>query len=148
MLLIILAVFNVIPFVSLLSGLLVVILGLQMAVGMKQARLPKFILDRQLPPEGVRTALLSFVPKVQAVEKYIRPRWQFTEAPVVDCINGLVLAALGCVIALPVPFTNLIPAVVIIIMGLGLLERDGLMQVVAASLGIGAISLSYYLIFS
>ncbi|MBT8422030.1 MAG: exopolysaccharide biosynthesis protein, partial [Gammaproteobacteria bacterium] len=37
--------------------------------------------------------------------------------------------------ALPIPFANLGPALVIIIMALGLLERDGVIQVFAASIG-------------
>lgn len=134
-LLILISVFNVIPSVALLSVTLVTILGLQMAAGMTQARLAKMIFDRQLPPERVRAALLSLVPKIRVIERYVHPRWHFTEAPVVDRINGLLLTALGIVIAIPLPFINLGPAIIVIIIGPGLLERDGVVQVVAAGLG-------------
>ncbi|TNC81384.1 MAG: ABC transporter permease [Oleiphilus sp.] len=139
MLLILIAVFNVLPLISIISGLLVIALGAQMALGLRQARLPRFILDRQLPPDKVKSALLSVAPRVRKIERYIRPRWHFTEAPIVDRINGIVLALLGCIIAIPLPLTNLAPAAIVIMMGMGLLERDGLVQVIAAALGLAAI---------
>lgn len=147
-LLILFAAFNVIPFVSLFSGLLASVLGMQMVLGMRQAWLPGFILHWQLPAKHVRSALLAFEPRIRAIERYIRPRWQFSEAPIVDRINGLIIAILGIIIALPIPFTNLGPALVIVVMGLGLLERDGLVQTLAVGFGITAITLIYFLVFA
>lgn len=147
-LLVLIAAFNVIPFVSLFSGLLVSILGFQMFLGMRRARLPKVILNWDLPPDRVRAALLLFEPRIRAIEKYIRPRWQFAEAPIVDRINGLVIAILGIIVALPLPFLNLAPAIVIVVMGLGLLERDGLVQFVALGFGLVSMALIYYLLFA
>lgn len=146
--LILIAVFNVIPLVSILSGLVVVILGVQMIIGKRQARLPAFIIDYSLPSNSVKRALLTLVPKVRRIEKYVRPRLIFTEAPVVDRINGVVITILGFIIILPIPFTNIIPAIVVIFMGIGLSERDGLVQILAACLGVISMALSYYFIFS
>jgi len=141
MLLILVAMFNLIPFISLFAGLLITVLGVQMALGMRRARLPKSILDRQLPPERVRQALAVFEPRVRAMERFVRPRWRFTEAPIVDRCNGLVIALLGLVVAIPFPFTNLGPALVVVIMGLGLMERDGLVQLGAAAVGLAGVAL-------
>ncbi len=139
MLLILVAIFNVVPFVSVLAGFLVVVLGLQMSFGMRRTWLPRTILDRQLPAEKVRAALLMFIPKIQAIERYVKPRWQFTEAPIVDRFNGVVIAFLGMIIALPVPFANMAPAIVVVVMGLGLMERDGVVQLGAALVGLLAL---------
>ena len=147
MLLVLVAIFSVIPFVSLIAGLLVTILGLQMAVGLPSAWLPKSILDWQLPSDRVRTALLAFESKVLTIERYVRPRWLFTEAPIVDRINGLIITILGMVITLPIPFTNIGPALVVILLGLGLMERDGLVQLSAACMGLTAVGTVYYFIF-
>ncbi len=140
-LLVMFAAFNIIPLVSLISGLLVALLGLQMALGKRQARLPRRILDWPLPGDKVSAALFAFEKKIIVLERYIRPRWQFSEAPIVDRINGLLIASLGLIIALPLPFTNIGPAIVIVVMGLGLLERDGLVQVIAFSIGLLAVGL-------
>jgi hypothetical protein len=119
-----------------------------MSVGGRQVRLPKFILDRPLPAIRVKGALLSMLPTVQTIERYVRPRLIFTEAPVVDRFNGVVIAVLGLVISLPIPFTNIIPAIVVIFMGIGLSERDGLVQILAACLGFVSMGLSFYFIFN
>ncbi|MDX1450968.1 MAG: exopolysaccharide biosynthesis protein [Oleiphilaceae bacterium] len=148
MLLVLLAIFNIVPFVSLVAGLLIVSLGLQMAFGLRRVWLPKAIMDRALPQSSVRKALLAFEPRVRKIERYVRPRWHFTEAPIVDRINGFVIALLGAVITLPLPLTNLGPALVVVLMGLGLLERDGLVQLGAALLGIGAMLAVYVFLFT
>ncbi len=134
--LVMISAFNVIPIISMVAGPLVSVLGIQMFLGMKRARLPAAILDRELPPERVEAALRAMEPRVRAIERYVRPRWHFTEAPVVDRLNGLIIAVLGLVIAIPLPFTNIGPALVVIVMGLGLLERDGLVQVIATGFGV------------
>lgn len=147
MLLVLFSIFNVIPFVSLFAGLFVVSLGLQMAAGMSRAWLPAAILDRRLPAERVRAALLAFEPKVRAIERYVRPRWRFSEAPIFDRINGLIIAFLGIIIMIPLPLTNLGPAFLVVFMGLGLLERDGLLQIIAACISLIMMTLITYLIF-
>ncbi len=134
--LVMISAFNVIPIISMVAGPLVSVLGIQMFLGMNRARLPAAILDRELPPERVEAALRAMEPRVRVIERYVRPRWHFTEAPVVDRLNGLIIAVLGLVIAIPLPFTNIGPALVVIVMGLGLLERDGLVQVIAAGFGV------------
>ncbi|WP_202802004.1 exopolysaccharide biosynthesis protein [Catenovulum agarivorans] len=135
-LLIVISIFNVIPFASLIAGLLIICLGLQMSFGRTQAWLPSVILDRKLDSNSVIVALQTFEPKIRTIEQYLRPRLQFTEAYIVDRINGLIIALLGAIITLPIPLTNIAPALIVIVMGLGLLERDGLVQLIAAFLGI------------
>jgi len=141
MLLMLVAIFSVVPLVSLIAGLLVASLGVQMGLGMNHPWIPGRILDRRLPSSRVRNALLVFAPRVRSMERYIRPRWQFSEAPIVDRINGIVIALLGLIIMLPLPLTNLPSAFIVIVMGMGLMERDGLIQISAASIGVVAIML-------
>ncbi|WP_199244038.1 exopolysaccharide biosynthesis protein [Bacterioplanes sanyensis] len=135
MYLVLVAVFNVIPLVSMVAGLVSVAIGLQMALGVAKVWLPKSILDYPLKASSVRAALLLIERKIKTMERFIRPRWQFSEAPVVDRINGMVVVALGGVIVIPLPLANLGPALIILLMGLGLMERDGMLQVGAATIG-------------
>lgn len=135
MLLILLSIFNIIPFVSLFAGLLIMLLGGQMIIGRTTVWLPRIILDRQLHTKSVIKALQIFEPRVRGIERYLRPRLQFTEASIVDRLNGLLIVFLGMIIALPIPLTNIAPAILLVVMGLGLLERDGLVQLCAAIIG-------------
>ena len=144
--LIILAAFNIIPFVSTFSGLLVASIGIQLLLGFSRLYLPDRMLDHPLPAERVRSSLTVFSQKVMTLEKFIQPRWHFTEAPIVDRFNGMVIMLLGIVIALPIPFANFGPAFVLVIMALGLLERDGVVQVLAVVFGFSLMGVIYTLL--
>lgn len=135
MLLMLIALFNVLPLVSIIGGILIATLGLQMILGRRKAWLPSVILDRELPNDKVQAILRTFEPKVRKLEQYIYPRIQYMEAPVVDQVNGCIILLLGLLISLPFPFTNIAPAFVVMIMGLGLMERDGLLQIGSFLLG-------------
>ena len=148
MLLIIIAIISVLPLISFVAGILIFMLGGQMLMGKVAAWLPKAVLDYQLNGLKVKNAFLAFAPRVSAFEKYIRPRWQITEAPIVDRLNGLVIMLLGATIAVPLPLTNIGPALVINLMGLGLMERDGLVQVASLFLAMLTIALLYFFVFS
>ncbi|HFQ5211857.1 TPA: exopolysaccharide biosynthesis protein [Vibrio vulnificus] len=149
MLLMLIALFNVLPLVSIIGGILIATLGLQMILGRRKAWLPSVILDRELPNDKVQAILRTFEPKVRKLEQYIYPRIQYMEAPVVDQVNGCIILLLGLLISLPFPFTNIAPAFVVMIMGLGLMERDGLLQIGSFLLGMLSIGgISYFLILS
>ncbi|ENV2990687.1 exopolysaccharide biosynthesis protein [Vibrio vulnificus] len=149
MLLMLIALFNVLPLVSIIGGILIATLGLQMILGRRKAWLPSVILDRELPNDKVQAILRTFEPKVRKLEQYIYPRIQYMEAPVVDQVNGCIILLLGLLISLPFPFTNIAPAFVVMIMGLGLMERDGLLQIGSFLLGMLSIGgIGYFLILS
>ncbi|WP_046030861.1 exopolysaccharide biosynthesis protein [Vibrio vulnificus] len=149
MLLMLIALFNVLPLVSIIGGILIATLGLQMIWGRRKAWLPSVILDRELPNDKVQAILRTFEPKVRKLEQYIYPRIQYMEAPVVDQVNGCIILLLGLLISLPFPFTNIAPAFVVMIMGLGLMERDGLLQIGSFLLGMLSIGgIGYFLILS
>ncbi|EGR0751417.1 TPA: exopolysaccharide biosynthesis protein [Vibrio vulnificus] len=149
MLLMLIALFNVLPLVSIIGGILIATLGLQMILGRRKAWLPSVILDRELPNDKVQAILRTFEPKVRKLEQYIYPRIQYMEAPVVDQVNGCIILLLGLLISLPFPFTNIAPAFVVMVMGLGLMERDGLLQIGSFLLGMLSIGgIGYFLILS
>lgn len=56
MLLMLIALFNVLPLVSIIGGILIATLGLQMILGRRKAWLPSVILDRELPNEKVQAS--------------------------------------------------------------------------------------------
>jgi hypothetical protein len=146
MLLVLSSILAVIPFISIIGGLLISILGIQMVFGRTKAWLPKVILDKTLPNQSLLFALRSFEPRIRTIERHVYPRLHFTEAPIIDRINGLILSLLGLVIALPIPFANFPLTLIVIVMGLGLLERDGALQIAAATLGLLSMYGVYYLI--
>ena len=109
-----------------LSGPLVVLVGLQMMALRKQPWLPKFIADR-----GPRRHFIqSFERKISRLLKWVdritTPRMQaLIDAPYSRIFSGVLLVVLGILLSLPIPFTNYVFGVLLIVFALALLERDG-----------------------
>jgi hypothetical protein len=67
--------------------------------------------------------------------KITRARWfKFANHPRIAQINGLCLAWLTFLLMLPIPFTNPIPTVVMLMLVVAILEADGLLMVVCYAL--------------
>jgi hypothetical protein len=104
-------------------GTPVLILGIQMGLGMRSPKFPRFIARRTIP----RAALLRLgegSPWVRKVERYVRPRPGWFTSPLGDRVFGWLTAYVAIMLILPGPGTNGPPAFGNIIMALGLIEND------------------------
>jgi hypothetical protein len=104
------------------------LIAAQMALGVRSLWLPKKI-SRFKFPQKFSTQLLKNLGKVtNLLTKIVRPRLsKIAENPYVWRFNGLCIAWLAILLALPIPFTNPVPAVAIIILAVATLEADGLL---------------------
>lgn len=113
------------------------ILAAQMAVGRRSPWLPKQIAQYQLP-NWLIVNLLKNLQKITGVlEKIARPRLrQFAESHQAWQLNGLCIIWLTVLLILPIPFTNPIPTVGILLLAVATLEADGLLMCFAYGLTI------------
>ena len=77
-----------------------------------------------LPP-GVSMVLA--LPLLEKVETVVRPRLGALTGRVGACLAGLACTMLAIVLVLPIPFANLVPALALGALSLGLTRKDGLM---------------------
>ncbi|HEY5705011.1 MAG TPA: exopolysaccharide biosynthesis protein [Terrimicrobiaceae bacterium] len=117
-----------IPGISIPFGLAVTLCGLRIAFGHKPW-LPAFILNRRIS-YSVLERMVHFGCKIyEKLEKVIRPRLGFLFTPGLGMVTGLAIALSGIFLSLPIPppfpLTNTIPGFAIILLSLGLMERDG-----------------------
>jgi hypothetical protein len=70
----------------------------------------------------------------------LRPRWSIFYSPTLRWFWGLWVLLMALIIFLPIPFGNLFPAVSLLMFGLGLLTRDGLMLVLSLLLGLAGLT--------
>jgi hypothetical protein len=118
-----------IPMLSIPFGLVIMLMGLRIATGRKP-QLPQFILRRQIKNHTLE-AIVGFGLKLcRRVEKLAKPRMHFLrEHPNAIKLIGVGLASGGLQLLLPlpplIPLSNTIPAVSVILLALGLIERDG-----------------------
>lgn len=138
-----LAVVAVAPGVSLVAGLLLIIPAFQMIAGHTAPVFPRRIADRPLPTLHLAAAIQRAVPVLRYLERAIHPRWPPPYETTKRVVGIIVTLLSTTLILIPVPLSNVIPALVIALISLAYLEEDGLVLLIAlaaglAVLGVGA----------
>ena len=130
-----------IPGMSAVVALPTGIISAQMITGSGQIRLPKALLKRSIPRKAFAGAVKTILPFLERAEKGVRPRWEWTTSPVAKRFLGAFIFLMACIIALPIPITNMPPAIAIFIIALGLVERDGKLIALGVLIGLASIAL-------
>lgn len=150
-LLVIFAAFNLIPLppgASTFLGLPMVIVATQMMMGTRRPWLPAFLLNRSISAEQFRVAMAWVVPRLVRIERLIRPRyWPFWRRQG-DRVIGFLAFVLAIVVTLPIPLGNWLPAFSTALLGLSLVERDGLLFALGSVCGILALSVTAFVVGS
>ena len=119
-----------IPFMSTALGAPMLLIGIAVVLN-RVPWLPDRLLDHALPGETVQHVLERAAHTAQRFEHLVRPRLlALTATPFVNACNGLVLVVVVLLLMAPlplVPFANTLPAIAIILVCLGMAERDGVM---------------------
>jgi hypothetical protein len=118
-----------IPFAAAIAAL-----GVQLALGFREPRLPGWVKRQSMSRERFLRFVVRTEPLLQRIERWVRPRPTGLTEGSGERLLGVVLIALSTVLALPIPLGNLPIAVSIVVIALGLLEGDGS----ALTLGIAA----------
>jgi len=131
MLLILLALpfcFIAIPGLSTPFGIAICLIGGCLVMGREPWR-PPFVMRRRLSTTRLAQLLTGAIKVARQLEKFVRPRLAFlhTGPGMLRLIGlGIVIASLGLMLPLPVPFSNSIPAYAVVLLALGMMENDGL----------------------
>jgi len=114
------------PGVSTVLGTPIVFLALQLMLGRNAPWLPAFLSRRAMPRAAFAHAIDVVLPWLQRAERLLKPRLCWLASGPVERLIGLVCLVLATVLALPIPFGNMPPALAICVLALALLEKDGL----------------------
>lgn len=134
------------PGMSAISGLPVLFLAVQMVLGLDAVWLPFGLRDKKFATSKIRNFLRRFLKPLEWMEKLLRPRAQFMFTPVALRGIGLLIAIMALVMALPVPGANFIPGLVICLLSLAILERDGILAIASVVFGILSLIFMYQLL--
>ena len=118
----------------------VVLVGLHLLLLRRQVWLPGFL--RQRGPH--RHLIVRFdqrmSPWLARLERWVRPRWPgMLTHPLARMFTGLLLVLLGVLLALPIPFTNLVFALLLLCIALALLEHDGVLMLLGWLVGAASV---------
>lgn len=121
-----------IPGFSTPFGITLALLGLRIGLGM-QPWWPQFILTKKLSSKTIKKIAENTIGVVTKLRRITHPRlFFFTKNPICHRINGFLISVLSIFLSLPLPlpFTNLVSALPIFFIGIGLLEDDGLFIII------------------
>lgn len=138
-----------IPGLSIPFGAVILLLSAGYATG-RPLWLPAKLLAVELPPRFFRGLLEATSRLLGWIERRMRPRWLwFTAGRGWLRLHALAVCAGAVLLLLPlggIPFTNTLPALVVVVGTLGMLERDG--AAVAAAYGLLVATLAYFALFA
>jgi hypothetical protein len=115
------------PGISVVGGLLLLIPAAEMIAGRPAPSFPRWVADRPLPTQHLGAVVRSAIAMLKHVEKMIFPRWP-TPPQATKCVVGIAVMLLTVrLILVPLPLSNIVPALLIALISLAYLEEDGLM---------------------
>lgn len=132
---------NVLPAPPGMSGVLglpLLYLCFQMMLG-RVPWLPKFIGHRSIQRDRFALLMDTAAPWLARAERLLRPRLSWVVNHRAERVIGAFCLLLAAVLALPIPLGNMLPALAISLIALGILERDGLWVLIGTVTGIASL---------
>jgi len=120
-----------VPGTTTVLGAPMLLIGLQLVTRRDQLWLPKWLLSRAIERATYRTAVSKLLKPLRWVERLAKPRLEVMTSEVSEILIGAACVVLAGILMLPIPGGNLVPALIMAVFGFGLLQRDGLMILVA-----------------
>ncbi|MBS0272459.1 MAG: exopolysaccharide biosynthesis protein [Proteobacteria bacterium] len=118
---------SIVPGFSVIFSVPIAIFALEMVFARKSLWLPKIIAQKTISRAKVSKVILVIVPYLVRLEKLSKPRWAWMTYSAMERINGIVIFCLAILLMLPIPFSNFIFGVLLIIFSLGITEKDGIL---------------------
>ena len=131
------------PIGSMVPGLMLMAVAVQMIAGRSELAFPGFLTARSLPTRYLFQLGGRAIPVLRSVEQAVHPCWPTAFETTKRLVGVMVLALTVILLLTPVPLSNVVPAVVIALISLAYIEEDGLLlssAFLAAVVLIGAAS--------
>jgi hypothetical protein len=112
------------PGTSSILAIPLVVLAAQLAFG-RPPWLPAVIARRSMSRADFATLVRRIGPWLARAERALRPRLSALAMPPMEYALGVLCLVLALVVMLPIPLGNVLPALALCLLALGILERDG-----------------------
>jgi hypothetical protein len=135
------------PGTSSILGAPLIFLAAQLMLG-RAPWLPAFVANRSMARSEFSSLVKRIVPWLQRAESLLRPRLASLALPPMEHLVGLLSLLLAVLLVLPIPLGNVLPALAISLMALGVLERDGVWVLAGLAATAAAGSVVYGVLFA
>jgi hypothetical protein len=122
--LLLLAIFGLLPGVSAFAAVLLMIPAIQMLLARPGPVIPRWLRSRRFEARRLAALLRHVVPVLRWLERFVRPRWTTPVEATKRVVGGSVLLLSAGLLA-PVPLSNVPPALAIMLIAFAYLEEDG-----------------------
>lgn len=134
------------PFPSIIS-IPLVIFSTQMMAGYSAPKLPKRFSNLSVKRSVLAMLIQRSSPYIRKVEKILRPRLSFMLHRKMERLIGLFIFIFSTFVLLPMPLSNFIPGLGVLVISFGLLGKDGLMVILGILIGLTGIAISIAAVF-
>ncbi len=135
------------PGTSTILGAPLIFLAAQLMLG-RAPWLPTFVANRSMTRSDFSLLVKRILPWLQRAENLLRPRFTSLAVPPMEHVIGLLSLLLAVLLVLPIPLGNVLPALAISLMALGVLERDGLWVLSGLAVSVAAVFVVYGVVFA
>ena len=126
-----LALVAIVPGLSIVAGLLLMIPAFQMIAGKPAPVFPRRIATRSLPTKRLAAVVQQSLPVLRYLEKVVHPRWHPPLEATKRLVGTIVVVLSATLVFIPIPLSNIVPALVIALISLAYLEEDGVLLSIA-----------------
>jgi hypothetical protein len=137
----IIALVGLVPGASPFIGILLAVPAIQMMMARPAPVLPRIIAGRKISSPRFVRLLHRLVPILKRMERVVRPRWR-TPFEATKRVLGFVILLLGATLLAPIPFSHIIPAVVVMLLAFAFLEEDGVLLCIALAAAVISLSIT------
>ena len=131
------------PPIPLICGILLVAVAVQLLFGRETPWLPAFVMNRQISVSLVESSSRRATPWLARIERICRPRMMVLHERFALRLTGVVVLALALGLLVAAPFIGQIPiGIGICLIGLGMVERDGLILLIGFAIGAMGVALT------
>lgn len=123
------------PGTSVILGIPLAIVSAQMMLSRQTVWLPRYVLSKTIARDKVDYAILKLVPRLERLERFIKPRYWPMSRNQADRLLGFAIFILAVAVIIPVPLGNWLPAFAATLLALALSERDGVLLGIGATVG-------------
>jgi hypothetical protein len=128
-----------IPLLSAVLGLPLVLLAAQLSYGRHKPWFPDWLTQQSFPRQGLTNVMLRALPFLERTERLLKPRLTVLLSWTAERFVGVAILILALILTLPIPFANWLPACGIAIIGLAIVEKDGLAVLVGLAVGVASV---------
>jgi hypothetical protein len=147
LLLVLLAIAAAAPGICTIAGVLIAIVAFQIAISRRYLFFPSWLANYPLRTRHLGSIVTHAIPILRFLERGVRPRWPRVIAAVRPVLGLVILMLSLQIILLPLPLSNLLPAMVILLISLAYLEEDGVSVAISLAAGAGILAINATLIW-